>query len=86
MNLRWTLLAALALAGEWITTPEGARVCKLTEPLEPYRILQPSFCGDWQPGFIPLQRGMTFPFREGWVRPNPDGYYIQFHVEDRWVP
>jgi hypothetical protein len=81
-----TLLTAFALAGEWVTTPAGDHVCKLTGPLHIYMTLQPDFCEDWQPGFPRPQRGMTFPFEQGWVRRTPDSPTIQIHVEDRWVP
>lgn len=82
-------LLTFALAGQWVTTPAGDRVCRLTISIEQTMTLQPGFCEDWQPGFVPLQRGMTFPFHEGWVRrsaPWPAQGYIQLHVEGQWVP
>lgn len=88
-----TALAAIALAGEWITTTDGRRVCQLAHAIEYYQTLLPGFCMSWQPGFVPLEhRGQPYPFGSGWIRkvssPNDNGYgTLQLHIEGKgWVP
>lgn len=77
-------LLSFAMAGQWVTTSAGDRVCQLTQPIARGMALNAGFCKDWQPGFTAPQRGDMIPFREGWAR-NLDG--LQIHVEgEGWVP
>lgn len=79
------LFTVFAFAGQWITTEDGTRVCRLTQDLQTFKVLSHGFCDDWQPGYQRLQNGMTFPFSEGWVRRLPLST-IQLHIENKWVP
>ncbi len=79
-------LAIYALAGEWLTTEDGRRVCRLTVTLQTGITIDSGFCVDQQSGFRRLQQGMTYPTEEGWVRVIP-GRGVQFHTErNGWVP
>jgi hypothetical protein len=74
---------AFAQAGEWVTTVDGQRVCRLVYGLGYGMVFGEGTCSDWQPGFR-LVRGQTFP--RSWTRPTGGGG-LQFHVENRgWVP
>lgn len=78
------LLLSFAVAGQWVTTPAGDRVCRLKQSIAVGMTLQVNFCENWQPGFTAPQRYQTMPFREGWVR---NFGYLQLHVEgEGWVP
>lgn len=89
-----TALSVIALAGEWVSTPGGQRVCQLAYTLEHGMVLTPDFCMSWQAPFYQLSRGEPIPFRQGWIRraPNPDvagGRWgtLQIHIEGKgWVP
>jgi hypothetical protein len=73
------------MAGDWVTTPEGVPVCRLTTTIVPGMTLRFGFCEDWQPGFSPAQPAQQFPFNQGWIRPAWPG--VQIHVENKgWVP
>jgi hypothetical protein len=72
--------------GEWLTTPEGGRVCRVAYTIYLFSTLNEGFCVDWQPGFEPLKRGMVLTGREGYTRPNPSGGHAQFHTEKGWKP
>ena len=77
---------AFALAGDWITTAAGARVCQLRYDLSNGMTLQPGFCENWQPPFQPPYYAQPAPFHEGWIRRCPYSS-IQLHVEGKgWVP
>lgn len=79
-------LLSFAMAGQWVTTPAGDRVCRLTQPIARGMTLSSGFCEDWQPSFTAPQRYETIPFHQGWAR-NPFGGWLQIHVEgEGWVP
>lgn len=82
------VLAAFALAGDWITTSSGTRVCQLRYDLSSGMTLYPGFCENWQPPFQPPAYAAPYPVREGWIRSNwPAQPGIQLHVEGKgWVP
>lgn len=85
--------ATIAGAGEWVTTPEGKRVCQLSYTLEHGSVMSPDFCMNWQPPFNRVERGQLIPFGQGWVRKvQPSGWEsrwgtMQIHIEGKgWVP
>lgn len=79
-------LLSFAMAGQWVSTPAGDRVCRLTQPIARGMTLSSGFCEDWQPGFHAPQNAEMIPFRDGWAR-NPFGNGLQIHVEgEGWVP
>ncbi len=84
-------LAVIALAGEWVTTPDGRRVCRLAQTLEHGMMMPVSFCMSWQDGFSAPAYAQSLPFRDGYLRTNrhPGAAWgtLQIHVEGRgWVP
>ena len=80
----WFLV--FALAGEWVTTEPGTRVCRLQQTIVYGMILTPSFCADWQAPFRAPQYGETIPLDQGWWRRAPGGDGYQIHTEKGWVP
>lgn len=86
------VLAAIAIAGDWVTTPEGKRVCQLSYTLDHGSVMSPDFCMNWQPPFNRVERGQMIPFGEGWVRRVKPGWAsrwgtMQIHIEGKgWVP
>lgn len=38
----------IARAGEWVTHPDGFRVCRLTRNIYYRQVLEPSDCTDWR--------------------------------------
>lgn len=69
----------IAKAGEWVTHPDGTRICRLLFPIYPNQVVEPSFCEDWQER-IPY-RGMQVDF----LRSSPwrGG---QTNIEGKWRP
>lgn len=82
-----TLLGLIALAGEWVSTPDGRRVCQLRYSIVSESRLQPGFCENWQTPFVPPLYAEPYPVRDGWIRsawPSPG---IQLHIEGKgWRP
>lgn len=81
-------LAAFALAGDWVSTPDGRRVCRLAQDLEHGMILPISFCMSWQDGFHQPIRGEQISRDYVRTRPTRDGWgTMQIHIEGKgWVP
>lgn len=73
-----------AHAGEWVTYPDGRRVCRLTQDLRRGdRIKSEGMCTDWTEP--PIHAGESFKARD-WTRMRlPDGR-PQIHLERGWVP
>lgn len=97
-GVQWTSMAAdvfagtIAAAGDWVATPDGRRVCQLTETLQHGAVMYPGFCMNWQPPFNKVQHGQMLPFNEGWIRRDKPGWQsrwgtMQIHIEGKgWVP
>lgn len=78
-------VAAFLAAGDWVITNGGERVCQIKTPLFATMVPPADFCENWQPGFTHTRIGMSWPYREGWVR-NVGTGGIQFHTESGWKP
>lgn len=84
-----TILAVIALAGEWVSTPDGRRVCRLAVDIQHGMLLPVSFCMSWQDGFGPPIRGQSFSRDYIRARRNLDVNWgtLQIHIEGKgWVP
>lgn len=71
----------LGRQGEWVTRPDGRRVCRLRYDLTIYNAISTGFCEDWrepEPKF-----GQPV---EGWMRANPAGTGHQIMIEGNWKP
>jgi hypothetical protein len=74
-------------AGEWITTEDGAKVCRVRGDLYLNTVLMPDFCEDWKPPFRKPEMGdVLFGNARLWVRDNPNKPGIQIHTDRGWVP
>lgn len=71
--------AVLGWQGEWVTRPDGRRVCRLSADLMIDHRIDPSFCADWQEPEPKVGQPV-----DGWVRANQGGYQIM--IEGRWRP
>lgn len=69
---------AFAFAGEWVTNPDGRRVCKLSQPLSTGRFASIGMCDEWI-GAKPFE-GQQVP----WLRSNRG--FGQIHIEGEWRP
>ena len=68
----------IARAGEWVTNPDGSRVCRLTRDLTVGMTPSLTMCSDWQtekPGYAQIVP---------WLRVNRMG--SQINVEGKWRP
>ena len=75
--------AQFAKRGEWITRPDGTRVCKLEVDLQNGMIASPRmWCGDWQE---PIPYEGTPYSSLSWARLGIGGR-PQFLIEGRWRP
>lgn len=71
----------IAARGEWVTRPDGRRVCRLSSDLTLYQVVGPEFCVDWQEPMPRVGEAV-----EGWVRPKKGGGGYQIMIEGRWRP
>lgn len=65
--------------GEWVTRPDGRRVCRLAHDLTLYTAIDRGFCTDWQE-----REPVTAQPVEGWIRSKGAGHQIM--IEGRWRP
>lgn len=68
----------IARTGEWVTNPDGTRVCKLVRDVRVGGFMNVSSCSDWV-GEMP-QFGQLVPY----LRNNRG--FGQIHVEGEWRP
>lgn len=88
------ILAAVALAGDWVSTPDGQRVCQLTSTPAMHSIIGSGFCENWQLPYRQVQHGEQIPFSQGWIRRvKPMAFWetrwgtMQVHIEGKgWLP
>lgn len=73
--------SVLGRSGEWVTRPDGRRVCRLSGDLMIYHRIDQSFCTDWQEPEPAIGQVV-----DGWVRGNPVGGSYQIMIEGRWRP
>lgn len=83
-------LAVILARGEWVTTEDGARVCRAAYDIQTYMPLTSSMCEDWQPGMTrPIYGQSVYPFRS-WLRRRPGTTMVfggfQIHTEQGWRP
>jgi hypothetical protein len=69
----------IAVAGEWVTNPDGSRVCRLRTAIVRGMTFSRGLCEDWQ-GAVPSW-GQQVP----WLRMTRDGR-SQVMIEGRWHP
>ncbi len=70
----------VAREGEWITRPDGRRVCRVTRTISRYETLPATgWCSDWQE--TAPQYGQTV---SGWARSSAG--YFQIMVNGQWRP
>ncbi len=77
------IFSVILLAGEWVTTESGDRICRATITIHAATPLSPEMCDDWQ--IRKPQYGETIEQYRAWLRLTPRGGY-QIHTEKGWRP
>ncbi len=77
------IFGVILLAGEWITTESGERICRAAVPIYSETTLSPGLCEDWQ--VRRPQYGEDIAPYSAWLRAKPTGGY-QIHTERGWRP
>lgn len=72
-------LGPIATTGEWVTNPDGSRVCRLRRPIYRAMVFSRDLCEDWQ-GAVPAW-GQTVP----WLQ-YTGAHGGKIMIEGRWRP